>query len=201
MGYTEALLILAGMAAFIAVLSPYIVLRSKSAYTQATISAARILFYASGFFILASILWASGISLAVRSLNITVVLAMLLSVIALAVFSFRLRPVLVGLAGGAFSMIFAAGFALGLLLSGLLDDISPKEAEIGDSMYCRKSGYGFVTSDSGTNIKAFKRYFFIDRKILDISFSDIYPESNRQPEGSFEAETLARCERSFPPGP
>lgn len=88
-------------------------------------------------------------------------------------------------------IVFSIGVFLALNL--IVDNTNPTIAEIGNSRYCTKYTYGFVTTDSGTQFDAYKRYGLIDKKIASYRDSDVYPGSNHK-DG---AQTIDLCQEAL----
>jgi hypothetical protein len=184
-----------GLSLLIAVSSPCLVLWLKKHYTVEMVSSARRCRVLSIFVAVVAILKALGISLAHHGSNIAIVILAIICVGALVYFSFKLKPKFLGIPVGFLSGI-GWFFTLIFLLVGLVtDDISPRTKEIGENMYCRRSLYGFVTSDSGTTLEVFQRYLFIDRLITSQMYSDIYREDPKPKPN--ELEVINRCQAAF----
>lgn len=112
----------------------------------------------------------------------------------LALTPFYLKPRLLG---GAAGILCAGGWLLAslwLALTLLFENNSPAEADLGDGLHCRESVYGFAAGDSGTDLALFRRYGFIDHKVLDLRESDVYPQSNQPAPPAWRAAVL-RCHR------
>jgi hypothetical protein len=67
-------------------------------------------------------------------------------------------------------LIFAFGwvytFVFGIfLLTGLIDHRNSDLSNIDETQFCTGSGYGFVGTDSGEEIRAYKRFWIFDKEI------------------------------------
>ncbi|MDD2368896.1 MAG: hypothetical protein PHQ90_06300 [Sulfuricurvum sp.] len=67
-------------------------------------------------------------------------------------------------------LIFAFGwvytFVFGIfLLTGLIDCRNSDLSNIDETQFCTRSGYGFVGTDSGEEIRAYKRFWIFDKEI------------------------------------
>ena len=81
-----------------------------------------------------------------------------------------------------FDLMLAAGwiftilFGLFLLLD-LIDHRNPDLSKIRDTEFCTRSGYGFVGTDGGTEIRAYKRFWIFDKEVGSHRISDMYDSS------------------------
>jgi hypothetical protein len=91
--------------------------------------------------------------------------------------------------------LLASGAWLTCVLLGLvvLIEQSPATVQLNDGLICHETVYGFVTTDSGEIMDIYRRYLFIDHRLLSQVHSDPEPETNVPPPPAFAA-TLARCQ-------
>lgn len=76
-------------------------------------------------------------------------------------------------------LIFAFGwvytFVFGVfLLTALIDHRNSDLSNIDETQFCTRSMYGFVGSDSGTEMRAYKRFWIFDAEIGNYRSSDMY---------------------------
>lgn len=184
-----------GLNFLVAVLSPGLILCFKKKYALELVHSAKWHIYLSIFVLLVTILKIYGISLTHQSINFIVLVITFFCVLFLIFFSFDLKPKLLGRFVGLISVFDGFIWTIFLMFGQVFEGNSPQTVDIGNSMHCRQSVYGFVTSDSGTEIEVFKRYYFIDKLLVSRSFSDVYPENNIKPDSW--NDTLTRCSDAF----
>lgn len=73
----------------------------------------------------------------------------------------------------AVGWIFTILFGLFLLLD-LIDHRNPDLSKIRDTEFCTRSGYGFVGTDGGIEIRAYKRFWIFDKEVESNRISDMY---------------------------
>lgn len=146
----------------------------------------------SAFILLAALAWAFDLSFAGHALNLVAAVAVLLCAGFLIVSAFGLRPRLVGVTAGLLaSGAWIAGL-LFLFLSAALMDQSPATVQLDDGLICRETMYGLAAGDSGDTMAIYRRYLFIDHRLLSQVRSDTAPENTTPPPPAF-TDTLARC--------
>lgn len=64
-------------------------------------------------------------------------------------------------------------FGLFLVLD-LIDHRNPDLANIREAQFCTRSGYGFVGTDGGAEIRAYKRFWIFNKEIGRHRISDMY---------------------------
>jgi len=173
--------------------SPLLILFFRGYYSIELVSLAKRRIAQSVFVLLVALSYAFGVSLALRGVNIAVQILTTAFVFILAKLSFDLRPKILGTTVGILSLLGVLVLVLSLVepLTTMFD--SQKTVDIGDAMYCRQStGFGFVSTDAGTNFEVFKRYLFIDKLVEKQWRSDYEPESFTP-----ENEAISRCLAAF----
>lgn len=145
-----------GMLALAPVASPFLILWRPADYGDDVVLTAKRYLYVSIFLIFVFASKLSGLSLASSAGNVGVVLVALACMLALSIFSFHLKPRLVGAIVGTLACI---GPTLSLGITAFsMDNSDPKTVGIGGSTYCEQSIYGFVGGDTGTDTIAFEKF-------------------------------------------
>ncbi|MDD2829708.1 MAG: hypothetical protein PHW18_09060 [Sulfuricurvum sp.] len=80
-------------------------------------------------------------------------------------------------------LIFAFGwvytFVFGIfLLNMLIDNRNADFSNIDETQFCTQSMYGFVGTDGGTEMRAYKRFWIFDKEIGNYRLSDYYQSAN-----------------------
>lgn len=179
-----------------AITSPLIIQYTKKQYSLELIEKAKRLNFVTVFVLLVLIPYVFGISLESRAANITIVIFSMLGCGLLALFSFKLKPKWFGIVVGLLSTVSGFFLVICLLMDLALKDTSPQIVEIENAMYCKKSFYGFVTTDSGVNYEVFKRYLFIDKLLTSYQFSETTPENNNW-QDTTDDQIFSRCRDVF----
>lgn len=190
--FNLALVILLGLSGLIALCSPFLLLRAAKHNAGDAVRARRYL-ACSGIVIAITVGSLLGLSFSGRAGNVVAVVIALYCGVALALYSFRLRPKLLAVPVGVMSMIGWLMLTLFLCIDTLFSGNSTVAIELGDGLHCRESVYGFVTSDSGEEMDVFKRYVFIDHKLYHEARSAIYPIHPTYRPAALQ-DAIRRCE-------
>lgn len=170
-----ALLILIAFILLVAVISPLLIVYSKSQYPLELLNTARRLIVPCVFVLLVILVNIFGISLANQNANIAIVVFALASSGLLSLLSFKLKPKFLGIVTGLVSVLSGFLLMFYLLIGLVTEDISPETVQIDNETYCQQAFYGFVGTDSGTTLKIFKRHLFVDKLLINKRNSDITP--------------------------
>lgn len=146
----------------------------------------------SVFILVCALARALDLSIAGHILNVAANVGVMVCAGLLVAFAFGIGPVFVG---AAISLLAGGAWLIGLvfcLLSAISDGNSPVTVQLDDGLICRETVYGFVAGDSGEVMDIYRRYLFIDYRLLSQMDSDVEPEQNRPPPPAL-AGTLSRC--------
>ncbi len=156
--------------------SPAVVLMTRPRYSPAHVASARRMLRSSAFVVAVSMCHIADVSFASHAVNVIVEGAALLFGLGLVAFLFVLRPRLFGIVAGLYAL--AAWLLLTLFLSfGALID-GAREVRMQDGIICRAESYGFLISESGFDVRLFRRFLFVDYRIAAHLYSDISPDDN-----------------------
>jgi hypothetical protein len=186
------LVVLLSASALMALLSPYLVLRTGK-LDAGDVSQARRHLVGSAIVVVVAVAATLGFSFSAQAGNFVAIIIAFFCTGALALYSFRFQPKLLALPVGMLTMIglllMTLYMGLGLVFAGN----SPVTVELGDGLYCRSTAYGFVTSDSGEDIYVYKRVLFVDHELHHEMRSVIYPNESRTVP-TFLESAVRRCD-------
>lgn len=146
----------------------------------------------SGFILCCALARALDLSFAGHVLNLAAVAGVMVCAAFLVVFAFRMAPRTVGVAVGLLAGSAWLGGLIFCLMMGVFGGNSAATVQLDDGLVCRETVYGFVTSDSGEIMDIYRRYLFVDHRLLSQRHSDVEPEDDKPPPAAM-ADTLARC--------
>lgn len=149
-----------------------------------------------GFIALVAIAHALDLSFAAPVFNFLIVLFALCAGGVLVLALFGVGPRWVGVSLGLLGVGGLLMACLWIVVTAAFDGNSPKDAALGDGLLCRRTMYGFVTSDSGQELALYRRFLFIDHRIHDERRSDVYPGDAPPVPAGLQA-AVARC-RTLP---
>lgn len=150
-----------------------------------------------GFIALVAIAHTLDLSFAAPFFNFLIVLFALCAGGALVLALFGVGPRWVGVPLGLLGVGGLLMACLWIVVTAAFDGNSPADAELGDGLLCRRTMYGFVTSDSGQELVLYRRFLFIDHRIHYERRSDIYPAEPAPVPASMRT-AVERC-RALPP--
>lgn len=73
----------------------------------------------------------------------------------------------------AFGWVYTFVFGI-FLLTALIDHRNADLSNIDETRFCTHSYYGFVGSDGGTELRAYKRFWIFDKEVGNHRMSDMY---------------------------
>jgi hypothetical protein len=171
----SATLVCSGLALLMTTISPLIVLYWVKNYPVDTVNFAKQRIHLSALVITIILLAIFGFSIPSNIGNIIIQIITFACLFVLSIFSSSLRPKFLGTLVGAVSFIGLALFLVIFAVGNLLDVATTqniKIIEIEDSLYCKQS-----ITDFGTNFEVFKRYTFIDKRLVP---GNIFATKNKQ---------------------
>jgi hypothetical protein len=146
----------------------------------------------SAFILFCALARALDLSVAGHIVNVAAIVGIMVCAGFLVAFAFTIRPIFVG---NTIGLLAGVAWLVGLLfcvMSALLDGNSPVTVQLDSGLICRETVYGFAAGDSGEIMDIYRRYLFIDHRLLSQMDSDVEPEQNTPPPPAL-ADTLARC--------
>jgi hypothetical protein len=145
----------------------------------------------SAFILFCALARALNLSIAGHILNVAAIVGIMVCAGFLIAFAFTIRPVFVGSTVGLLAGVAWLAGLLICVMSAVFDD-SPVTVQLDDGLICRETVYGFAAGDAGEIMDIYRRYLFIDHRLLSQMDSDAEPEQNTPPPPAF-SDTLARC--------
>ena len=178
-----------GASALTAVARPWLVLRATVSGTTGRVRA-RQLAWCSSLLVMLVIAAAIGLTFSAQLANVIAVMVGLACAGALSLYAFGLHPrwwrIVVGLSC-ILSWLMSVVFWVMVLV---FDGHSPATVQLDDGVNCRASLYGFVGS-SGQSLELFRRYVFIDYKIVSVHQPDLVPDEALEIPAAFRQQISA----------
>lgn len=165
------ILAILGLSLLIPTISPLLVICFRKVYPLELLISARRHLILSIFVALVVLCVKLGVTTRLHGINVFFVVVSLICSVLLSKFSFNLKPNFIKFSVGPISLLVMFLLIPFVLLGLGTGATSPKIVEIGESMYCRQSFYGFVGS-GGVKFEVFKQYPVVDKLIVQQSYPD-----------------------------
>jgi len=177
------------VAALVALLRPFSLLRPTAGIDDAGRAAARRQALFSGFIIACALCWTCGISFAGHAANKVAIIAALLCMGMLTLATYRTKPLMPVAILATLAWLIAL-FAVAVTL--LTDTDYRVAAPLGDGLYCSEINFNSMT-ESSQILEIFRRYLFIEHRIYMTNYDDpqaVLPPMPGQPDAPARCRVL-----------